>query len=88
MGCAIGYSILIIPYKVGGLCAGDVKLLAVFGSIVGLHLIIPVFVYGALLGGVISLYKMLRKQRTLAYGVPLSIGALASIWIPWEVFMK
>ena len=81
-GAALGFLFLLLPYILGGIGAGDVKLLAVFGALLGPHLIITAFFYGSILGGVIALYKKLKKEKTLAYGIPLSLGAVLTLIFP------
>lgn len=50
VGFLTGIAILIIPYLIGGMGAGDVKLLAALGSIVGFKNIIIIFLYSAVSG--------------------------------------
>jgi len=86
-GAALGFLFLLLPYLLGGIGAGDVKLLAVYGALLGPHLIITAFLYGAILGGVIALYKYFKKEKTLAYGIPLSLGAVLTLVFP-IIFLK
>ena len=81
-GAALGFMFLLLPYLYGGIGAGDVKLLAVYGTLLGPNLIITAFFYGAILGGVVALYKKFKKERTLAYGIPLSLGAVLTLVFP------
>lgn len=53
-GAALGMAILIIPYVLGGIGAGDVKLLGCLGAILGPQRIIPAALYGLIAGGVMS----------------------------------
>lgn len=55
LGFLIGVLLLLIPYVAGGMGAGDVKLLAVIGSLVGIKGIILIFVYSALCGLLLGL---------------------------------
>lgn len=50
LGFIVGILLLIIPYLMGGMGAGDVKLLGAIGSIVGFKSIILIFVYSAICG--------------------------------------
>lgn len=61
IGTLIGFLILLIPYFMGGMGAGDVKLLAVIGAFGGAHLVIISFLYGAIIGGVISGILLARR---------------------------
>lgn len=84
-GAALGFLYLLLPYLFGGIGAGDVKLLAVYGALLGPHLIITVFLYGAILGGAVALYKKFKKEKTMAYGIPLSLGAILTLVFPITV---
>lgn len=84
-GAALGFLFLILPYLIEGIGAGDVKLLAVYGALLGPHLIITVFLYGAILGGAVALYKNFKKEKTLAYGIPLSLGVILTLVFPITV---
>jgi len=81
-GAVLGFLFLLLPYLYGGIGAGDVKLLAVYGALLGSNLIITAFFYGAILGGVVAFYKKFKKERTLAYGIPLSLGAVLTLVFP------
>lgn len=50
LGFVIGILILIVPYLLGGMGAGDVKLLGSIGSLVGIKNVIVIFFYSALCG--------------------------------------
>lgn len=85
LGLTIGFSLLIIPYLLGGIGAGDVKLLMVIGSFGGHTLVIYSFFLGAIIGGIISLAIYLvnfisaKKISTMPYGIPLALGTLIYI---------
>lgn len=82
-GTLVGFLLLLLPYRFGGVGGGDVKLLAVFGALLGARFVLTAFLYGAILGGLLAGYKMLRKEKTIAYGVPLSLGAIVAVLFPW-----
>jgi prepilin peptidase CpaA len=65
-GCLVGFSILLIPYFMGGMGAGDVKLLAVIGSFKGLEFVLNSAIYMALLGGLMALFVLLFHKGILA----------------------
>lgn len=88
LGCLIGFTFLWIPYTMGGMSAGDVKLLAVYGALFTSNMVLTAFIYGVLIGGLISIYKLIIRQKTLAYGVPLSLGALLTLAFPWELILR
>lgn len=68
MGALIGFSLLLIPYFLGGMAAGDVKFLAVIGAFGGSAFVINSFLYGAVIGGIISAILLARRG---ALGVTL-----------------
>jgi len=61
-GLAAGLAILIIPFLMGGMGGGDVKLLAALGCWLGPAGVFSLFVYGALAGGGIALVMVLKKS--------------------------
>jgi prepilin peptidase CpaA len=58
LGTIVGFSILLIPFFLGGMGAGDVKLLAVIGSIKGLMFVVMAAFYMALAGGILALFVL------------------------------
>ena len=54
-GFFTGLALLLIPYLMGGMGAGDVKLLAAIGSIAGFKNIILIFLYSTLSGLFLSI---------------------------------
>ncbi len=62
LGFIVGFSILLIPYFLGGMGAGDVKLLALIGAIKGMQFVLITSVYMALLGGVIALFVLFFRK--------------------------
>jgi prepilin peptidase CpaA len=62
-GGLLGLAILLPFYAVRGLGAGDVKLLAALGAVVGPQVVIGIALYGAVLGGVMSIVVLARRRR-------------------------
>ena len=62
-GFLIGVGLLLIPFIMGGIGAGDVKLLAAIGAWKGTIFVIYTGVYGAIIGGIIALIILLRQRR-------------------------
>ncbi|HWO56188.1 MAG TPA: A24 family peptidase [bacterium] len=60
-GFVVGFTLMILPYYVGGMGAGDVKLMAALGALLGIAAIIQVFLYTALIGGVLAVVSALWK---------------------------
>lgn len=75
LGFLIGFSILIIPYLLGGIGAGDVKLLALIGALKGGYFVFTTALYMALLGGGIALLILLfrsgvkKRLQSIVYGI-------------------
>ena len=61
-GFAAGLCILIIPFLLGGMGGGDVKLLAVIGALKGATFALVTSIYMALLGGLIALAILLFQR--------------------------
>ncbi|HHY05467.1 MAG TPA: prepilin peptidase [Clostridia bacterium] len=62
-GTLVGLALLFIPFALGGLGAGDVKLLGVVGSFKGVFFVFKAFLGAALLGGVFAFLFLLKKKR-------------------------
>jgi prepilin peptidase CpaA len=60
-GMAVGFVTLILPYYVGGMGAGDVKLMAALGALMGPSPIVHIFLYTALIGGVIAVVNAIWR---------------------------
>ncbi len=66
LGAMVGLAILLIPYLMGGMGAGDVKLLAVIGAIKGVSFVLMTSLFMALAGGLIGLLILLFRKGILA----------------------
>ena len=53
-GLGLGLALLLLPYIMGGMGAGDVKALAALGALIGPYDVLHVFIYMGLYGGVIA----------------------------------
>lgn len=62
IGTIVGLAILIIPYFMGGMGAGDVKLLAVIGAIKGTNFVLMTGIYMGLIGGIIAIFIFLFRR--------------------------
>src|SRR4051812_27143801 len=54
-GAVLGLALLLPFYILGGLGAGDVKLAAALGAVLGAQVLISALIYGAIVGGVMSI---------------------------------
>jgi len=62
LGFLTGLGILLIPYLMGGMGAGDVKFLAVIGAINGTSFVLATAIFMALIGGLVGLGILLFKK--------------------------
>ena len=65
LGFAIGFGFLFIIFLVGGMGAGDVKLMGAIGAIKGYPFIISALVYSILVGGFIAFAVLVWKKKFL-----------------------
>lgn len=56
MGLLAGFFLLLAPYLMGGIGAGDVKALAGLGALLGPAAIFQVFIYTGLIGGLLAVF--------------------------------
>lgn len=61
-GATLGFVLLLLPYLMGGIGAGDVKFLAVIGAFGGASFVLTSFFYGAVIGGLISAFILARNK--------------------------
>lgn len=62
-GLALGLSLLMIPWFMGGMGAGDVKALGALGALLGPRPLIHVFVYMGLIGGIMAILHYLLERN-------------------------
>lgn len=67
LGFGTGLCILLIPYLLGGMGAGDVKLLALIGAIKGYVFVLNTAIYMALIGGVIAIIIIIFQKQTISF---------------------
>lgn len=65
IGFLVGLGLLVIPFIMGGIGAGDVKLLAAIGAWKGAVFVCYTTLFGAAVGGVIALFILLKRKRFL-----------------------
>jgi prepilin peptidase CpaA len=76
-GCAFGLLLMLPLYALGGTGAGDVKLFAAAGALLGPGTTFTAFLYAAIAGGGIALAVALRRgilRQTLLQTVGLTAG--------------
>ncbi len=67
-GIAIGLSVLAVPYLLGGVGAGDVKMMGAVGSFLGAKATLEAFFLVAILGGIYSV-ALIALQRQAFHGI-------------------
>jgi prepilin peptidase CpaA len=89
-GLLLGVAFLIPFYMMGGMGAGDVKLMGAVGSILGPQGVFTAFLFSAIAGGLYALFVLARsralKQTASRYGFMLSgfLGTGQLTYIPPE----
>lgn len=75
-GMLLGLGVLIVFYLVGGMGAGDVKLMAAVGAFLGPKGVFAAFIFSALVGGIYAVALLIRgmnKARLVRLGTPLAL---------------
>lgn len=93
-GLFVGLAIFIIPFSMGGMGAGDVKLMAAVGSLIGWKLTVYSALLTAIAGGIIvigyTLYKgnFFRMMKNIGISVYKTILYLSYTIVPNEKFLN
>jgi prepilin peptidase CpaA len=66
IGLAIGFVVMLPGHLLGATGAGDVKLMAASGALLGPALVLSAFVFAALAGGVLAVVVAVQRQRLRA----------------------
>jgi prepilin peptidase CpaA len=89
-GFALGLGLLLVPFALGMVGAGDAKFFAAVGTYLGPTLIFHALLLGLALGGVFALAYRWRERRgalgpaaTIPYAIPLALGAVAALACRW-----
>ena len=64
-GLVIAFGLMFLFHLFGTMGAGDVKLFAAIGAVVGSSLVLPTFLIVALTGGVLAVCKMIYARRAV-----------------------
>jgi prepilin peptidase CpaA len=67
LGAALGLALLLPLYVIKAMGAGDVKLLAGIGALVGPQGLVSVAGYGVIVGGVMSLLVLAHRKRLFTF---------------------
>jgi prepilin peptidase CpaA len=81
-GCALAFTLMFMLHVFGAMGAGDVKLFAAIGSVVGSSLVLPTFFVVVLTGGVLGVVVMFRAGavRTTLQNILMLIVGLLPGW--------
>jgi prepilin peptidase CpaA len=59
-GCALGFTLMFVLHVFGAMGAGDVKLFAAIGAVMGSRLVLPTFIVVVLTGGLLAIVSIIR----------------------------
>jgi prepilin peptidase CpaA len=84
-GCGLAFGLMLMLHVLGAMGAGDVKLFAAIGAVVGAKFVVPTFLVVALVGGVLAVFSMLRAgavRTTLFNVLRIFVGLLPGWQMP------
>lgn len=87
-GLFAGLGMLLIPYLMGGIGAGDVKMLALVGALKGASFAAVTAVYMGVIGGIMAIVFLIFRKKTREFfaGVLYALYArVCGVRIPWPV---
>jgi prepilin peptidase CpaA len=64
-GLTVGIAVFLIPFALGGMGAGDVKLMGAIGALAGVGFVTTAAIYAALWGGVLAVVYLVANKRLL-----------------------
>jgi prepilin peptidase CpaA len=64
-GCGLAFIFMFMLHVFGAMGAGDVKLFAAIGAVIGAKLVVPTFVVVVLTGGLLAVVSMVRSGMVL-----------------------
>lgn len=59
-GCGLAFVLMFLLHIFGAMGAGDVKLFAAIGAVIGAHLVLPTFLVVVLTGGLLAVVSVVR----------------------------
>jgi prepilin peptidase CpaA len=84
-GCVLAFILMFMLHVFGAMGAGDVKLFAAIGSVIGAQLVLPTFVVVVLTGGLLALISTLRSgvfRTTMQRVLQILVGLLPGWQMP------
>ena len=85
LGMVIAFALMLMLHVLGTMGAGDVKLFAAIGAVLGSSLVLQTFVIVALTGGLLAIFKMVYMRRaaaTMLRVVQFFVGFLPGQTVP------
>lgn len=82
LGFLVGFAVFLVPYLFGGIGAGDVKLMAAIGSLMGWRFVLASGLSTAIIGGVLVIIYLLIKggiKQTLVDALGLIIKPILKL---------
>jgi leader peptidase (prepilin peptidase) / N-methyltransferase len=86
LGAVTGFTLLLIIALVskGGMGGGDVKLYALLGLVLGIKLVLLSFflatLFGAVIGGLALLFKIVKRRQPIPFGPFIAAGTLTAYY--------
>ncbi|MEK6281040.1 MAG: A24 family peptidase [Acidobacteriota bacterium] len=84
-GCGLAFLFMFMLHVFGAMGAGDVKLFAAIGAIIGAKLVLPTFVIVVLTGGLLAIVSMVRSgmvATTMHRVLQIFVGMLPGWQMP------
>ena len=84
-GCLFAFILMFMLHVFGAMGAGDVKLFAAIGSVIGAQLVLPTFVVVVITGGLLALVNVLRSgifRTTMHRVLQILVGLLPGWQMP------
>ena len=84
-GCIFAFILMFMLHVFGAMGAGDVKLFAAIGSLLGAQLVLPTFVVVVITGGLLALFNVLRSgafRTTMFRVLQIFVGLLPGWQMP------
>ena len=84
-GCVLAFILMFMLHVFGAMGAGDVKLFAAIGSLLGAHLVLPTFLVIVLTGGLLAVVVVVRcgvLRTTLHRVLQIFLGLLPGWQMP------
>ena len=84
-GCVLAFILMFTLHVFGAMGAGDVKLFAAVGSVIGAQLVFPTFLVVVLTGGLLAMFTVLRSgifTTTMQRVLQILVGLLPGSQMP------